>query len=75
MVRIDPCHGSDPGSIPGSFEFYLNFNLAEFFSSRSWRNIYPENIFPLGWKLFLKDLRQKCFFPQVGTICFEDLCS
>ena len=19
MVRIDPCHGSDPGSIPGSF--------------------------------------------------------
>ena len=21
MVRIDPCHGSDPGSIPGSFGF------------------------------------------------------
>ena len=21
MVRIDPCHGSDPGSIPGSFVF------------------------------------------------------
>ena len=23
MVRIDPCHGSDPGSIPGSFGFYI----------------------------------------------------
>ena len=25
MVRIDPCHGSDPGSIPGSFVFFILF--------------------------------------------------
>ena len=29
MVRIDPCHGSDPGSIPGSFVF--SFSLRVFF--------------------------------------------
>ena len=23
MVRIDPCHGSDPGSIPGSFVYFV----------------------------------------------------
>ena len=31
MVRIDPCHGSDPGSIPGSFVFFLIMYVIFFF--------------------------------------------
>ena len=27
MVRIDPCHGSDPGSIPGSFVIFFLFYI------------------------------------------------
>ena len=34
MVRIDPCHGSDPGSIPGSFDFYLFTTWLPPFQSR-----------------------------------------
>ena len=40
MVRIDPCHGSDPGSIPGSFVFFLFF-LLSFYLVRFSTSSYP----------------------------------
>ena len=46
MVRIDPCHGSDPGSIPGSFVFFLFFFAV--FLPGTFFNIFlpsPENDF------------------------------
>ena len=38
MVRIDPCHGSDPGSIPGSFVIFLPGDSSQVHFFTSWAN-------------------------------------
>ena len=54
MVRIDPCHGSDPGSIPGSFVF-------SFFLCRSpWlQSVSSSHYLPPTWDIISSAKKQE----------------